>query len=254
MRKQRLKQKFEFGLKIEGDGVSPQSIAISDLFAIISGVEQAILETAGRPTGGVVSLVGISTGSSCLALAIDEGLKASARKVDIAIARRRFEKLPKAAHEALAETSKKLAAKGWTFRIPEDRSAGLREAVISPDLQIFVPEVIRIRGRTTVYGKLIRVGGDDPKAILRIDERIVNVAISEEQARQLAHSLYETVGIEGDAEWDKETSQVVQLKATRVLSYRQRRPADVFRELSEIAKGAFDGVDAVKFVRQQRGA
>lgn len=243
-------------LIIDGPDVTPETVRASDLGALIIDYERAILAAAGIDPGGVVvSLIGIDTGSDALTFAMPRKALRGAQRNSRAVQSGNYGRLDPRAHAALAEMSRKAAARDWRVVLKGNSALKLPDAEISKEHPVPpVPEPQAARGTTVVYGELLRVGGEPPAAWLRtMDGDKVNVDLTVEMAKQLAHRLYEQVGIEGEVEWNRADWKIAKFRATRITAYRESPILQAFNELAAAAGNAWDDVDPIEFVRKQRG-
>lgn len=119
-------------------------------------------------------------------------------------------------------------------------------------------ELVTAQGDTTIYGRLIRVGGVGPRAtLLTPDGKHLHVELSESMAVALASSgrLHEDVGIEGGATWRVDTWEILEFRAQRITAYRPDKTnlVETFEALAKAAGDRWEGVDAERFVAGLRG-
>lgn len=97
-------------------------------------------------------------------------------------------------------------------------------------------EQTTIRGGTTIYGVLERIGGSSTIAAnVRQHgmDKVTTVTLSKELAKKMAPYLYSQVRLEGEAEWDISTLEVVSFKVTSFTSF---NPGTIDETLDELAK------------------
>jgi hypothetical protein len=254
MAKQRMR------IRIAGSGVSPETVKASDLAEFITEIEKAIQEAAighDLPSAeALVSLVEITEGSDELTLAIADPVLSGPKSISKAIAEKQFANLPQYAWEALSKISKKAKERKWTIEFLPSPIMAVEHAIISPENGVPDPAPPPIaRGTTTVYGRLLRVGGVKPKAELRIRDGVeaLYLDIDESMAKQLAPRLYEEVGMEGEATWNTITWRIVAFKATRILDFQPSALTEAFRELAEASGGRWHGIKADEYISELRG-
>lgn len=78
------------------------------------------------------------------------------------------------------------------------------------------------------------------------------VDVTEEMAMALASRLYQDVALEGTATWDPDTWRLRSFRVVRLLDFAAVSPMAAFHELAAAAGDAWDGVDALEFVRSSR--
>jgi hypothetical protein len=253
-------------IKLSGAGVSPEAVRASDLADFLVHFEKAILETALsrgeiKPEAiedATVSLVAIESGSEALTFALTGEVFPGASLISRAIAEHDFSDLPVKAHQALHEISNQAARKDWTVEFVADSSRQIREAVISAEAPVPPPKIVTALGDTTIYGRLIRVGGVRPRAmVMMADESYLFVDLTESMAVELASKerLYKDVGLEGTAKWRVDTWEILEFKAKRITAYQPHKTnlVKTFEALAEAAGDRWEGVDVEQFVAELRG-
>ena len=108
-----------------------------------------------------------------------------------------------------------------------------------------------------VWGHLTKVGGDDPKAILRLrNGKLFAVSLTRELVLELVDQrpLFQDIGLEGQATWRLDDWSMESFMATGIVAYRLREksPSETLEELAQASQGRWKGVDAAKFVRELR--
>ena len=82
--------------------------------------------------------------------------------------------------------------------------------------------------------------------------KILPITLSENMAKELGKSLYEDVCIEGKAKWYTEDWMIAEFEAVRICEFRGTDPVTAFKNLAVAAKGKWDGVDAIDYVKALR--
>ena len=132
-------------------------------------------------------------------------------------------------------------------------SGSLEEiTVISPSTEI--PKPSYIYGQTEILGKVIRVGGKTPKAMIElVDGSTLYCEVPEEIARELGHRLYALARFEGYAKWDSKTLDLEDLKINSVKEFPNKDPWDIVGELSSLVGERFSNIgDIDEFVSSLR--
>jgi hypothetical protein len=78
------------------------------------------------------------------------------------------------------------------------------------------------------------------------------VDVTEEVAKELGRRLYEEVSLEGTGVWQVQDWKLVEFRVTAISGFRRVDPELAFHELAASAKGRWDEVDAIEYVRQVR--
>jgi hypothetical protein len=118
--------------------------------------------------------------------------------------------------------------------------------------------LLTAQGDTTVYGRLIRIGGTGPRATLQMpDGKSLHVELSESMAVELASRgrLQEDVGIEGRATWRVDTWEILEFRARHITAYQPDKTnhVETFEALAEAAGDRWEGVDVERFDAGLRG-
>jgi hypothetical protein len=248
-----------FKITIRGPGVSPETTRLSDLAEFLGRIETSISETA-RSQGveigdeDILSLTGIDKSSNKLTFAVTSLLLPPAISVSQAVETKQYEKLPRKAHEALYEVSKQAVSRNWKIKFNENRRLGIKGGMISEENQVPpAPPIQYAKGTTTIYGRCIRVGGLKPKAEIRLLQvETLYIELSEQMAKELGKSLYEEVCIEGRAKWNTEDWSIKEFQGMRVADFKATDMVTAFKNLAAAAKGKWDGVDAMEYVKSLR--
>lgn len=252
--------RVEFRVKISGP--RPDEVSARNLAEILTHLEDAVVsfaETNGLEfpeTGPALSLVDVGEGSDLLTFSVFEPVVPSVAVISTAIARNFYQLLPAETHEAMWRASEIVRKAGWGLEFLEDERAGVMSAVITPERGISPPPTpTMLSGSTVLLARCLRVGGaTTPKAELRVVQggRLINPDVSEKIAKELGHHLYEEVLVEGIAKWDTRTWEIKEFTVKAIYEFDRIDPKLAVRELAEAAAGAWDHVDAVEFVADQR--
>jgi hypothetical protein len=127
-------------------------------------------------------------------------------------------------------------------------STGVRVTVEPADMTTDA----KISGPTTIYGHVVRVGGDEPA--IRIDTAYGSVTcrnISQELAQEAALQLYRDVRVSGYATWDAQKYTLTDFRIDSLTPVHLEEPLAVFAELREQIGDAFKG-DSVDILRELR--
>lgn len=97
-----------------------------------------------------------------------------------------------------------------------------------------LPENLFLKGGTSVLGKVVRVGGKEPKLRLQLPSgKVLTCETSEPIAKQLGHKLYETVVCKGEAVWDLSSNEITKFRIKEVGPFRESLASDAFDKLSQ---------------------
>jgi hypothetical protein len=254
-------------IKISGDEVSPETVRASDLAEFLINFEKAVLTTAmaskdfipeSSDAQLIFSLVSIESGSESLIFALTSEFTYGVSLISRAHLSQDYSTIPFEAHQSLHEISKQANSRSWAVEFVEDKKLSIPLSVISADTPFPAPKTVTVQGDTTVYGRLIRVGGVKPKAMLELpDKKYLFIDLSERMAVVLASKerLYKDVGIEGIATWRVDTWELIRFKAKRVTQYQPHKNDIVksFEALSETVGDRWDNIDVEQLIAEMRG-
>lgn len=248
-----MSQSFQF--KIEGTNIHPNTLRVSDLFAFLKSLEQGISATAESDGLGSeesqIFLTGIGDGSADCLLESPERGYAAAKRFTRAIASRDLSQLPKVARDCVFALQKKTRQMNCALFISSPN--GMGDARLAPSTEFLTDALIM--GQTTLSGTLLRVGGDNPTAQLRLFDNskiTVNVA-SQNLAIKLGNFLYKTVSVEGSASWIAGTWKLIDFKIDSIGPY---SPAtDIMGSLAalgDISGGYWNNIDPDDYISEMR--
>jgi hypothetical protein len=254
-------------IKLSGADVAPETVRASDLAEFLIQLEKAILATVmngkdftlDAPQQDLkVSLVSIEPGSESLAFALTSDVMSGVSLLSRAYYERNYSTIPLEAQQSLHEISKQAASQSWEVEFVENEQFNIPRAIISDDNPVPAPKVIVAQGDTTIYGRLIRVGGVSPRAMLEMpDGRYLYIELAENMAVTLASKerLYKDVGIEGTATWRVDTWELIRFKANRITKYQPSKHNIVttFEDLAEAAGDRWIGIDVEQLIAEMRG-
>ncbi len=259
--------KPRFQIHMKAAGLGPETVRASDLAIVLKNLEGTIVETAKaqdiplayEPDAVLVSLVRVDPGaSSDLTFAVAHPISPAASIVSQAVAERRFEALPLQAQIHLYEMSKHSIQNRWAYEFKSVSGLKIAPAVISYEFPVPRPsEVATTSGKSTLWGNLFKVGGDVPRAVLRLRNgklfaaRVTRDIVELIQANQL---IYKDIGLIGTATWRLDNWSLESFEASSVADYRpdDASLAETFHNLREASQGRWDSVDPDRFVRDLR--
>lgn len=240
-----------FSLVVEGSDVDPSTVRLSDLLAILSNIQTALMSTAGgKKEEHHLSLIDVEKGSLTLVLEADAMVAIAAKKVSDAIQSRSGAGLPQPAVASVRDLQKRIKPHHWNVTLLN----GDFRSTIMADVPVFSDPLIR--GSSTIFGTISKVGGIRPTAsVLLPNSKHFTVELgSKEIAQKLAPALYREVELQGDAWWYSSTMELNRFRVSGV-GYSGRKTSDPllsFAELKDKIGGVWDSIDPDDFVRQQR--
>lgn len=103
-----------------------------------------------------------------------------------------------------------------------------------------------LTGETTIYGRIIRVGGKTPKVMLdTVDGRTIDCDADASIAQTLGGRLYQVVGLLGIAEWDPQTLTIDTFQIKALLPYEAKPLKEAMAQLAAITRKYYADIDDV---------
>ncbi len=261
-------EKPRFQIQMKAAGLTPERVRASDLADFLNNLEGAITETAKYQDiplayeleEALVSLVGVEFGnSSDLLIAVARPISPVVSLMTRMIADRNFDSLPHDAQVYLHNISNIAFRTRLSYEFRSVDGLLVTPAVISYEYPVPRPsEVLTTSGSTTVWGNLIKVGGDnEPKAVIRLrNDKLFAVRITREMINEIQEQklMYKDIGFKGIAKWRIENWTMESFKANGIAGYRPDASTlvDSFRELSEASEGRWENIDPVRYVEELR--
>ncbi|HJZ89843.1 MAG TPA: hypothetical protein VKE40_03150 [Gemmataceae bacterium] len=141
---------------------------------------------------------------------------------------------------------------------PREARLPISRFVLTRDQPLPPVDISRIlRNGTTIYGRVMRVGGK-AKATAQIEAfnkggRIITVRITKAQAEQLGHLMYKEVALKGIGEWRIDDMKLVAFAVRAIQPVPSEDPIAVFKRLSQLIGDRLEGKDPNAIVRDLRG-
>jgi hypothetical protein len=249
-------------IRLAGENIAPGTLRSRDLAEIIDSAEDAIASLVVRDNPQlkkdevVVGLMSIAEGTVSLQFAttLPQLVLPAYWEVTDSIDRDDYKNLPPdsiRSLEKLTRFSRRRNCELEFFGLDGDTSP---VAVITP--QTVIVSAPLVTGLTTIYGRVIRVGGREPKVMIELpDGQIVYCATGYEVARELGQTLYSWVGLRGPAKWSPGDLSLQEFRAEEVTLYEDTPLTEAMERLAHAASGYFDGIDDVqRYVSELRGA
>ncbi len=254
-------------IRFAGKGASgPEQIRARDLADAIKAFEELVvseLKASGEdvdPNDVVVGLVDVRAGSA--RFRFKSSYMATAVAAYVSAARHVKEKAYSEMRSTSAEALQTLQRVGKKYngdvelRTHEQQGEDAEPlALIRREEPIELPAPSYLKGITTLYGKIARVGGSTPKVRLDLEpgERLV-CTVGEDLARQIATRLYEFVGLRGVAHWNLDTAEIEVFEIQALLPYEKTGAMDAFAALAEVSAEDFTDIqDVVQYAEVLRG-
>lgn len=240
-------------VKLEGDGVSPESVGISDLGKLLAAVAEVVKEAGGKPSE--VSLTSVTPGSVAYGMA--SSADTSLLMADV-ITSRGSDGMSSAGPDMDAALRKVQRA------IPAGARLLLRQEFKEIDTQtVLEPEASKkaaarvIRGYTTVYGEVSGIIQTDSGANARMrqlgDQRVLMMSCSTEIGKRFGALMFQSVRVEGLASWATDTLEITGIEVDSVKAFEPSPFMVSLQKLSDYVGRDWAGKDAVAVIREMRG-
>lgn len=244
-----------FQIKFHDAGIHPSNIRARDLALVLQSLDDglsAIVETAnpGMFAGGIgISLVNIKEG--CAALEFDYGNYAINYPAFIflteSIRDSTLSRLPTKAKSIIDEVKIFNSKYRCSTEFWSSKNTSSPDAIISPPELIEIPKQETIKGITTIYGEVIRVGGQrGARAELKLNSgSILEIKIKKDTAKALGSRMYETVGLQGEAVWNISSGEIESFTVDQMLNYVETPLNKSFELLKNEFGSYFEDIDDV---------
>lgn len=250
-------------ITLAGEGIAPETIRAKDLADIIVSVEESLLGIAAKQHPDletdqlVIGLVNIEQGSAKLRFRSQLPSVAAAAFITLtgSISSNDYGSLPASSVKAVRKISEFTRRRHCTarFELPDRPNAS---AQLGPETQVEMAQDAFVKGETTVYGLVERVGGANPRVVVRTaPNKALHCAVGADVAKELATHLYAWVGLRGVATWATEDYSIAEFTIEAITEYRDAPLTDSMAELSRLIASYWDDErDVVKAVEDMRGA
>ncbi|WP_297334504.1 hypothetical protein [Flavobacterium sp.] len=235
-------------IKFTGNNIEPGKVTANEFAKVVAAYENALLAVIKknypkRSNIDFISIVDVINESLTInAEPHTIEVKQAANDINEAISSAQIHKLPIEAIENLTVFQSfvnKYNCKAVLNGIP-----GIASAEINVYSDIRVTEASFFKGETTIYGKVVRIGGTIPKVRLELDTgKSFSVEVKKEVAKDLSSHLYETIAITGIAKWKKENNELVELKAISYQKLKNSKLSEKIQQLKDIIGKHWDNID-----------
>jgi hypothetical protein len=218
--------------------VQPTTVPAGDVAQIIKAAEEAVLSIVEEelldPERVEVHFVHILPGSLNLGFT---SRRPAARTAFYVLAdrvqRSNYDRLAAKAVAGLQLMHKYSRAWNCPLELWAPQESDKPLATLVPAAEIRLPP--RIAGPTTIYGEVIRVGGQRPRIRMRLlDDTEISCTAPKSLVQRLGARLYQVVGLEGQAQWETDRYTLVSFQADAIVDYDDT--ADVGTTLDELSR------------------
>lgn len=249
------------GLRLTG--MKPSDIRAGELAKIIISFEDMIASTVKRDRPKItkdelgVGLVKIENKSIGLEFStkLPELAISAYDTITDSVANEKYLDLSGETLQSLREIHSFIKTKNCEGELFSRNGKTVLKAILLPSTEI--PQHPKVTAQTVVYGRIVRVGGVDPRVMVeQASGKTVFCRIRDEGlARKLGERLYTWAGLEGFATLDSDSLEILDFRVESLTDYEAPSSlTDAFAQLKELAGKYYDGIDDVeKYVSDLRG-
>lgn len=227
-------------LRFSGNGVSPGNTRCRDVADLIRAAEDLVESLLAEDDNEDVSALTLSL------VAIEDqslGLKFSAaamtmvltawQTLAIAVNSGKIDRLPEKTRASLTDIVHFVKKRNCTGELGDSSHPDSVLATITPDTEL--PSSSKMSGNTSIIGKVVRVGGSDPKVGLKLSNgRTLSCDTSEMLAKEMGHRLYEVVVCKGEATWNLGDNSLLKFKVKDIAPFHRKPASEAFAELAAV--------------------
>ncbi|WP_139173811.1 hypothetical protein [Hydrobacter penzbergensis] len=240
-------------LKFHGNNISPESVKPSEVANIIAAFERLLLQQAKADEPGIdvdevlFCFEKIENNSLDLLfkpVKVKEIIVGSYLLLATAVSTGDYTNVSKGAIQPLKEIVKFTKKHNCLGQFNHNYKT---ISNFTKDLEINYAIPNSISGETTIYGKIIRIGGEEPRLHFRIneDEKLI-FDINEKLAKELAHQLYEYIGLVGVATWDATNFNIENFEILKIVRLDNQPLNIAFDEIKGVIGKYWDEVEDVE--------
>ena len=243
-------------LRLTGNGLSPGVVRSKDIAELIVAMENMVASVVVakhpnlRKDQVVLGLSSIENGSIGLQFAssLEELTQSATKAIALSIQENNFYSLPDDSIKSLKTIADFTRSHDCNAEIYEMN--GGRELLVTITPETGIIEYEPLRGETTIYGTVTRVGGaNEEKPTIQFrtveSDRSIYCTTNRRTAKAAAKRLYQKIGLIGIAEWDAKTFELRAFDAKEISEYEGTSLPEAFAAISDTYGDAFDAIDDV---------
>lgn len=252
-----------FQIKFYSRMVHPDSIRMSDLADVLKAVEAGILAIAKNQADSISSdnlglcLVNIKEGCAALEFqslhpeTTDSALKLFTRSIK----NKEIDALPLKAQQSISAIEDFSEKYQCNTHLRNKANLKKPSAIIKRPRVIKLVDDIPLKGETTIYGTVERVGGaGKPRIWLRLlDGERVGFDVDEEVAINFGKRIYKKIGLQGVAQWAANGKDIVAFQLKNFIDYSDIPIDKAFKELSDELSEYIRIESVLEFISDIRG-
>jgi hypothetical protein len=240
-------------LKLTGKEQNPRNISSKHALELLKAYEEALVEIVCQEQFEIdltklrLSLVGVEESSTRFLLlpSLKQPLFSAAIFLSTSVNSGNLSRLPAKSIKNLQEIQRYSKTNNCSIHFIKQGKEEL--TTITPNTSIEFPSTKFIHGETVIYGKILRVGGVEPKAFIQLeDQKSIAIKITEDLAKDLAKKLYDVVGLKGQAKWLIDDYSIQEFNLLDFIEYEREPYAKTFEELGDLVGIYWKDIDDVE--------
>lgn len=254
---------IRFELRVKGESFALEEVRVKEISKLLVAVEEIVAAIVERdhPSLNIVRMGALGL-SSVQSGSLHAGFESKYEEVVQAwcevsrsIENKDYSSLPAKATDELGSIEKFNRKYNTDTEFWLNNGSRKHLATITADAGL--PEPHFVYGTTTLYGKLLRIGGDSrPTALLNLkkDHSLTCRVATTELASNMAHRLYEVIGVRGNAKWNVAEYKPVEFTVNSLMDYQQTSILQAMESLGKVAGEYYRGIEDInEFVADLRG-
>lgn len=251
-------------VRLKGKNAHPDQLRARELGVLLQDLDDALwgvieTDTAKRYERKEVYISLLAIEDNCVSLTFQANhiyapvIAGAYKRITTAISQHDYTGIPKVARDKIEDIYSFTKRNHCTAEFLNGTKKTL--AKLDPRQPLQLPSPFAAQGLTTIYAEVQRVGGVDPRIVLKLEDGpTLHCDISKELAKLLSKKLYETVSLNGEAQWD-DTWNIVSFKVTGFNDQFEDIPiTEAFGALSKLIGDHWNNVDPDKEIGEDRNS
>ncbi len=240
--------------------VNPSSFRGREVAELINNFESSLIAIIEKENPEIntnhafISLVEVQDGSLKLGFKANiAALMGAFTLLTTALNSNSFEGIPVKSFEKTKEIHRIAQRKGAKIEFYNPSVSIEPIAQISPDQELAIDKDLLIQGETTIYAKILRIGGREPRVrIETIQGQTLSIRVREEEAKELAHRLYDEVALRGIGVWRFGDTELFDFKLIGIEPYQETPIYQAVSELSSLVGKYWDEINPDEYTQELR--
>ncbi len=236
----------EFILRFYGEGISPNSFTFKELGNLLISIEDSVFAIVEEkyPDADLkevkISLVDIGNKSEALSISTQDypPTTNAFKTFGHSIKDETYANLPKTAYSGARHILKIISDKKCSAELNYKEDNIFK---IDADIRIIKQENVLAESEGQIYGELVKIGGDNARAWLRlINGNVFSFAITKEQATDLSPKLYNPIALYGKKKINSLSDYIVGFKLYDIVNYQPYNTSSAIKKLQSLTSGIWD--------------